>query len=62
MCPVPADPIANPQPERTACDPVVTLSPAQQRIEQLFRYSLRHGQINPLLYAVLHYRSPGRPT
>lgn len=26
------------------------------RLEQLFRYSLRQGEINPLLYILLRYR------
>jgi len=63
MCPAPAIPIANPHPERSSCSPVASAPPpAEQRLEQLFRYSLRHGQINPLLYVVLHYRSGERPT
>ncbi|MEJ5999358.1 hypothetical protein [Paucibacter soli] len=61
MCPNPAHPDASPQPERAADGPAPATSSGQQRLEQLFRYALRHGQINPLLYAVQHYRSTGRP-
>lgn len=58
MCPVPVGSNADAAPTHANHDRAAAPAlQAQPRLEQLFRYALRHAQINPLLYAVLRYRN-----
>lgn len=40
-----------------AAEGAAPAAPERSRLEQLFRHALRHGAVNPLLYAVQHYRN-----